>query len=303
MNKLLCMQAFVSVVQAKGFSNAARKSTLTKALLSKYVAQLENELGLRLLQRTTRHVSPTEAGRAYYERCIPLLEELEELESTVHDIQTEPSGELKISAPTSFAELHLMKVVSNFSKLYPKILITMELTDRMVDIVEEGVDLALRIGHLADSTLVASRISTIHTVAYASPEYLKQFGEPEVPEDLADHQCIIDTNFKENGRWTFSQGGKKTSINVHGSHIVNSAIGARELVIEHNGISLSPIFVVADEIKAGRLKIILRNYEIDTYALFAVYSHRRYLSAKTRLFINILKEYFSSISDWNKGAL
>lgn len=296
MDRLECMRAFVAVVEANGFSSAARKSTLSKALLSKYVAQLEDELETRLLQRTTRHVSPTEVGRAYYERCLPILDELDELESVVKDNHAAPSGELRISAPKSFAELHLMKVVSEFSRQYPGIRINMMLTDKVVDIVEEGIDLALRIGNLPDSSLVARRLGTIHTVACASPEYLQQHGKPNHPDDLRQHQCIIDTNLKEGARWYFNCGDNKLSVTVQGSHYVNSAVAVRELVVNNNGIAISPLFVVGDDIKAGRLDIILEEFEMQSFGLYAIYSHRRHLSAKVRLFIDDLVKYFATIS-------
>lgn len=298
MDKISCMRAFVAVVEAKGFSSAARKSTMTKALLSKYVAKLEDDLDTRLLQRTTRSVSTTEVGRAYYERCIPLLEELDELESSVQEIHTAPSGELKISAPKSFAELYLIDLISAFSAEYPKIRINLMLTDRTVDLVEEGVDLALRIGKLSDSNLIARKLASIHTVACASPEYLNKYGEPSKPEDLSEHSCIIDSNFSENARWKFSKEGQQTIIPVSYSYYVNSAIAAKELAIRDNGIVLSPIFAVGTDIKAGRLKVILEQYEIETFGLYAVYAHRKHLSTKVRLFIGKAKKHFSDVPEW-----
>lgn len=298
MDKLACMHAFVTVVEANGFSSAARKSGTSKALLSKYVAQLEVQLDTRLLQRTTRHVSPTEVGRAYYERCLPLLEELDELESVVHDIHTTPTGELKISAPTSFAELHLMDIVAEFSRRYPEIRINMTLTDRQVDIVSDGIDLALRIGNLTDSSLVARRLATLHTVAYASPEYLTHHGEPKQPNDLLQHRCIIDTNIKEANHWRFTKNTNQDSVSVSASHYINSAIAVRELVLANMGIAISPFFVVSEDIQSGRLKLVLQDYEIHSFGLYAVYSHRRHLSAKVQLFIELLSERLSTTSDW-----
>lgn len=298
MDKISCMRAFVAVVEANGFSSAARKSTMTKALLSKYVAQLENSLDTRLLQRTTRHVSTTEIGRAYYERCVPLLDELDELESSVQEIHAAPTGELRISAPISFAELYLIDLISKFSVEYPKIRINMMLTDRTVDIVEEGVDLALRIGNLSDSNLIARQLASIHTVACASPDYLKKYGEPKIPEELSEHKCIVDSNFSENARWSFTKAEKQFSIPINFSHYVNSAIAAKELAIRDNGITLSPIFAVGNDIKAGRLKVILKQHNIETFGLYAVYSHRKHLSTKVRLFIDMAKEHFSDVPEW-----
>ncbi|MEE9494862.1 MAG: LysR family transcriptional regulator [Gammaproteobacteria bacterium] len=295
MDKLACMRAFVAVVDADGFSSAARKVGMTKALLSKYVAQLEQSLATRLLQRTTRHVSPTEIGRAYYERCIPLLEELDELESSVRDIHASPRGELRISAPVSFAELHLMSLVSAFTQQYPDICIDLRLSDRVVDIVEEGIDLAIRIGNLPDSSLVARSLGEIQTIAYASPEYLQENGVPQQPDDLLQHACVIDTNIADGRRWRFKHNGRETTVPVQGNHAVNSAIAVRELVLAGKGIAIGPRFVIADDLKAGRLNSVLGEYEIQTFGLYAVYSHRRHLSTKVRLFIDCLIAHFSSV--------
>jgi len=295
------MRAFVAVVEANGFSSAARKSTMTKALLSKYVAQLESNLDTRLLQRTTRHVSTTEVGRAYYERCIPLLEELDELESSVQEIHAAPSGELKISAPISFAELYLVDLISEFSALHPKIRINLILTDRTVDIVEEGVDLAIRIGNLSDSNLIARQLSTMHVVASASPAYLDEYGEPQKPEDLSNHKCIIDSNFSDNARWSFIKDDSQTTVSVNYSCYVNSAIAAKELAIRDNGVTLSPIFAVGNDLKAGKLKVVLSDYEIENFGLYAVYAHRKHLSTKVRLFIEEAKAYFSDVPEWENA--
>jgi len=299
MDKLACMRAFAAVADAGGFSRAARRSNQTKALLSKYVAQLEESLNVRLFQRTTRQVSLTEVGKAYYERCIPLLGELDELEAVVQDIHTKPSGILNISAPTSFSELHLMPVISDFTKKFPDIRINMVLTDRVVDIVEEGFDLALRIGNLPDSSIIAHRLSTIHTVACASPEYLQQNGEPKQPGDLLQHPCIIDTNYNNGVAWHFKRNGSEQRINVQGRHYINSAVAVKELALTHNGIALCPTFVVSAAIKADQLRIILPEFEIEKFGLHAVYPHRRHLSTKVQLFMRLLKEYFLEQRAWN----
>jgi DNA-binding transcriptional LysR family regulator len=297
MDKLTCMRAFVAVVEANGFTSAAHSCGIAKALLSKYVAHLETQLDTRLLQRSTRHVSPTEAGRIYYQRCVPLLEELDELESTMLDTQAKPSGELRLSAPTSFAELHLMKVVADFSRLYPDIRMRMKLTDRKIDIIEEGFDLALRIGHLPDSSLIARRLGSIPIVAYASPAYLERYGEPRTPGQLKQHRCIVDSNFKQDTNWSFTLNRKTTSVAIRSSHTVNSAIAVRELALEHYGITISPLFIIDSEVKAGNLKLILSDYEIETYGLYAMYSHRRQLPLKVRLFIDLLVDYFATITE------
>ena len=297
MDRLACMHAFVAVVDANGFSNAARKSGMTKALLSKYVAHLEKQLGVRLLQRTTRHVSTTEVGRAYYERCLPLLDDLKELDTSVQEIQSAPSGELKLTAPSSFAELHLMNVISEYSRTYPDVCIKMDLTDRTVDIIEEGFDLALRVGQLQESSLVARHLGNDRIIVYASPEYLREYGKPDKPEDLLQHQCILDTNYKGGARWQFSRDNKTVSVNVNSKHYMNSALAVKSLALTNNGIAIGPMFVASDDIKMGRLEPVLNDYVIEILGLYAVYPHRRHLSVKVRLFIDTLVKYFSTMAE------
>lgn len=296
MDKLACMKAFVNVAEAEGFSSAARRSHQTKALLSKYVAQLEESLGVRLFQRTTRQVTLTETGRAYYARCKPLIEELDELEAVTQDIHTSPSGELKISAPTSFSELHLMGVVSAFTAEYPDVSINLMLSDHTVDIIEEGFDLALRIGILDDSSLIARKLCSITRVTYASPEYLEKNGMPEHPEDLLRYACILDTNLKDETQWIFEKDGIQDTVKVAGRLRINSAIAVKELALAHSGIALSPTFVCGEAIRDGQLKVVLPDYKIEALGLYAVYSHRRHLSTKVQLFMNALKENFTDNS-------
>jgi len=303
MDKLSCMHAYVVVVEAKGFSSAARKTGLSKALLSKYVAQLENQLDVRLLMRTTRKVTPTTVGQAYYERCLPLLNELQELENAVQDTHHKPVGEIRISAPSSFAEIHLMAVVSAFCKQYPEVKINLIMTDRRVDIVEEGIDLALRIADMPDSSLVARRLAPIHVLACATPTYLQLHGEPDHPQALQQHRCIIDNNFSDSRRWGFDDKGSFISIEVPDTLQVNSARAVRELVLADNGIALCPAFTVHDDIRTGKLKVVLPSYGIKTFGLYAVYAHRRHLSSKVRLFIDALVEHFGPEPGWLLGSV
>jgi len=297
-DKLTCMKAFIAVADAGGFSRASKRSHLTKALLSKYVVQLEESLNVRLFQRTTRQVSLTEVGKAYYERCIPILEELEELEAVVQDIHTTPTGELNISAPASFSELHLMPVISEFSKQFPDIRINLVLTDRSVDIVEEGFDLALRIGNLPDSSLIARRLTVIRTVLCASPDYLQRYGTPTHPDDLLNHACIIDTNYQNDTSWQFKRDNKEYKINVKGQHYVNSAIAIKELALNHNGIARCPNFVVGKAIKKNQLTAILTDFDVEEFGLHAVYANRRHLSTKVQLFMQCLQTHFSEKTAW-----
>mgnify|MGYP001819592537 CR=1 FL=1 len=223
MDKLGCMRAFVAVVEAGGFSEAARRMDVSKATISKQVGQLEADLGARLLHRTTRRVSPTSAGQAYFEQCRPLLAELEELDAAMHSTTAEPKGELRVTAPVSFAELHLMRPVSEFSSRFPDVRINLILSDHFVDLVDERIDVAIRIGDLEDSSLVARKLGTTSLVACASPGYLDEHGEPTHPQQLSDHLCVIDSNHPAGTRWTFHEVGNDVTVDVAAKVVVNSA--------------------------------------------------------------------------------
>ena len=288
------MTAFVNVVETGGFSSAGRKLGISTTLISRYIAQLEDDLGVLLLQRTTRKVTTTQIGLAYYQRCLPLLDEVNEVESMVKLTHVNPYGKLVLSAPTSFSEIHLMPVLSDFIAQYPDVTIDLQLTDRFVDIIEEGMDIAMRIGNLSDSSLIARKISPISLVACASAQYLNQAPALRQPKDLAKHRCIIDSNYKHGKHWLFQQNGQEIEIAVKSSIKVNSVRAVRELLIKGAGIGVCPLFAVDDDIKQGRLIRVLDTYQTDELGLYAVYSHRRHLSAKVRLFIDFMIKHFSN---------
>ncbi len=286
MDKLTCMRAYVAVVETGGFSSAARRLGVSKALVSKQVNQLEENLGVRLLQRTTRRVSATSNGQAYYEQCRPLLAELDELDAAVQSNNTQPSGELRVSAPLSFGELHLMPAVSEYVIRHPEVRLHLDLTDRYVDLVEERVDVAIRIGSLTESSLVARKLSSTSMLLCASPAYLAQHGEPQQPQDLADHACVLDNNYRGGTRWTIGSGENKVTTEISAVIILNSARATRELLLADHGIGFVPSFAVCDDIVRGRLQRLLPAYRCDPIGVYAVYPHRKHLSAKVRLFID-----------------
>ncbi len=298
MDKLNGMRAFVAVAETGGFASAARRLSLSRALVSRYVGQLEESLSVRLFNRTTRRVSLTTVGQAYYERCAPLLAELEALESSVKEAHDRPVGELRVSAPVSFAELHLMEPVAAFGDRYPELRIDLQLTDRLVDMVEEGVDVSMRIAELADSSLVARRLAPVRVVTCAAPAYLEQQGEPRHPAELTDHRCLVDSNLGDARQWLFREGDETLRIRVDGAIRINSARAIRELAVAGKGVAMSPLFVVADDIRAGRLAIVLPDFEYHDLALYALYPHRRHLSARVRLFVEALRGHFSARVPW-----
>lgn len=291
MDKFSCMQAFVAVVEAEGFSEAARRLGVSKALISKQIGQLEDHLDVRLLHRTTRQVRATSVGQAYYEQSRLLLAELDELEDAVQTNTANPKGELRVTAPITFAELHLMPVVSDFSRDFPEVKLNIVLTDRFVDLVEERIDVAIRIGTLTDSSMVARKLGDTTMLVCASPAFLAQYGEPTLPQQLANYACVVDSNYPGGTHWTLGLGEHSITTEVPTRIAVNSARAARELVLTGHGIGLLPSFVVADDIANGKLKRLLSDFPSEALGIFAVYPHRKHLAAKVRLFIDAAIEH------------
>lgn len=298
MDTLLGMRTFITVVNTGSFTAAADRLGVSKALTSKYLNQLEQRLGVRLLNRTTRHLRLTEVGQVYYARCQPLLEALDELEAAIQDRQESPQGRLSITAPQTFGEGYLAPAMAPFLKQYPQVTVELNLTDRFVNLLEEGFDLGLRIGDLADSSLVARRLASIRIITCAAPWYLEQQGTPTHPRELGAHTCVIDTNIDMLARWFYRIDGEQRSIEVGGPFRANSARAVRELVIAGVGIGRCPDYAVADAVRDGRLCRLLQNYESIEYGLYVVYPHRQYLAAKVRAFIEFLVTRFGVRPDW-----
>jgi DNA-binding transcriptional LysR family regulator len=290
MDTLACMQAFATVVEAGNFSEAARRLGVSKAQISKQVIQLEDSLAVRLLHRTTRKVTPTSSGQAYFEQCRPLLDELDQLHASMQFTNASPRGELHIAAPQTFAEMHLMSVVSNYARRYPDVIVDLQLTDRYVDLVEERIDVAIRIGTLDDSTLVARKLGDVRMQLCASPDYIAEYGEPEEPRQLSHHHCILDSNYAGGNHWTLGRADQIITVEVQPHLIVNSARAGRELVLAGHGIGFLPSFAIADDIKQGKLKAVLPMHVPEPIGIYAAYLNRKHLSAKVRLFIEMAVE-------------
>lgn len=267
---------------------------ISKALCSKYVGQLEDRLGVRLLNRTTRKLNLTEAGQAYYHRCKQLLEDFDELESAIKDQQEAPQGKLVVAAPVNFGETHLTRAIAAYLDEQSGVSIELVLADRFVNIVEEGFDLAVRIGKLADSSLIARRLASSQFVICAAPEYLQRAGTPKHPEELQSHSCIVDTNFKNADQWQFQEAGRVLTIKVKDRFRVNTAGAVREIILAGKGIGLCPGYVVEEDIRNSKLKIILQKYVDIDYDVYAVYPHNRHLAAKVRTFVDFLIGWFEN---------
>ncbi len=281
------MRAFVSVVESGGFSESARRLGVSKALISKQINQLEESLSVRLLHRTTRKVSPTSSGQAYFEQCRPILNELDELDAFLKASDESLKGEIRIAAPITYAEMHLIPIISLYARQNPEVTIKLDLTDRFVNLVEERIDLAIRIGDLEESSLVSRRIGEIRMLLCASPAYLQQYGAPGSIQALAEHHCVLDSNYPEGNHWHLVSGDTVQSVRIHDQIQVNNARAASDLVIDGSGIGYLPSFVVEENIQQGKLVQVLENYSSSAIAINAVYLHRKHLSPKVRRLMDL----------------
>ncbi|WP_425338842.1 LysR substrate-binding domain-containing protein [Bartonella tamiae] len=287
------MHAFVDVVEAEGFSAAGRKTHKSKALLSKHVRELEDELGVLLLNRTTRQLSLTEAGHSYYLRALEILKELDDLQDSITQYNAVAHGRIKISASRTFADAPIGKSLVDFLVAHPKVHLEIHLDDRFVDLVDEGFDLGIRFTRMEDSSLIARRLTNITSVVVTSPELLKRTGIPLKPQDLRGMPCLIDRNNRSYNNWTFmNKDGSIFSIPISGPMEVNGPIITRTAAIAGIGFARMPHFVAAEEIQKGRLVSVLDDYTIKDTGVYAVYPHRRYLPAKVRFLVDYLVQWF-----------
>lgn len=285
------MRAFAAVVAAGGFTAAADKIGSTPQLVSKYVAALEDDLRVRLLNRSTRRVALTEAGRAYHPRCVALLEAFDDLRADAREERTHPRGLLTVAAPVTFGELRLISAIQEFAQRWPELAVDLRLTDRFVDLIEEGVDIAIRVGKLEDSAMVARKLGDVAVHCVAAPSYLERAGRCADLDDLATRDCILDSNFREPNLWRFLINGTERSVRVTGRFRVNSAAAVRSLALAGAGIALCPSFAVASDLARGRLEPVIgdANISLDVHA---VYPAARHLSARVRAFIDFLGKHF-----------
>ena len=293
MDKVTCMTAFCEVVKEGGFSAAARKMNSSKVLVSRYISALEADLGVRLLNRTTRKMSTTDVGQAYFERCVTLLEDFQELDDAVKVHQREVTGKLKISVPSeAFTNKHLTPFFSQFIEEHPNIELDINLADRYIDIVDEGYDLAVRVGKLGDSSLIARKLADMRLLICASIDYLNQHKRILEPKDLVDHRLVVDSNYRGGQKWTFQKGGEQISIKAQGNLRVNSSAVATHILKQGLGVGLCPSFMVEEELKSGQLLEVLPDWEVSRGGIYALYSHRKHLSAKVKVILDALSEHF-----------
>ena len=302
MDRLACDRMFVAVMETGSFAGAAKRLGTSSGQASKLVSRLEASLGVRLLNRTTRAVSSTEAGKAYFDRLRPLLEEMDVLDLSIRNISQAPRGRLHLTAPLTFGTVELTSGLNDFSLRYPDIELDVSFSDRLVNLVDEGFDMAVRVGQPADSSLIVRKICDVRIVLLASADYLRRRGTPAVPDDLAEHNCIIDTNFREPNHWPVKDArGNSATVPVHGTIRYSNTEACLLAAAAGLGIACVPSFVAGDAIRARKVDRLLQAFESDPYGVYVLYPHNRHLAAKVRVLVDFLVERYRGTPHWEEG--
>lgn len=294
MDKLTSMNVFVRVAKAGSFAGGARELDISRAMATKHIMQLESSLGTRLFNRTTRSLSLTDVGASYLERCQQVLLDVEEMEAAVTHLQTEPRGVLKISAPPVIGASHITRAVAAFLKIYPDLTVDLILQSNHGDLIDEGIDIAICLGALDDTSMVARRLASSSMVVCGSPDYLARYGIPETPEDLLAHSCLVNWASSPRNKWQFKGPTGHAVVNVSGRMQANVADAIRIAAIDGLGLVMLASYVVSRDIEKGKLKVVLENYTLPPLDINAVYPHRKYLSAKVRRFLDFLQDWLGT---------
>jgi DNA-binding transcriptional LysR family regulator len=294
------MAVFVRVVATGSLSAAARELSLSPAMISRRLAALETRLGVRLVNRTTRSLHLTDEGASYYDSCTRVLAEIEQADAEVSAARQEPQGTLRVALPASFGNQYVAPLVPQFAARYPAVQLALSLSDRNVNLVEEGFDLAIRIASLADSSLAARKLAPNRRVVCASPAYLERHGSPRTPQDLAAHNCLLAGDFA--GAWEYKgPDGKPGTVRVNGRYVCDNWEVLREWALAGLGIALKSTWDVRRHLEDGSLVSLLPGYSFHgDVAIYALYPHRRHLPAKTRAFIDFLAASFGPEPYWDK---
>ncbi len=288
------LKAFVATAQSGSFTEAAERLGVSNRITSKYVAQLEERVGARLLQRTTRKVGLTPTGQELLARAPALLEELDNLLGCVSEQSKGLNGLLRISAPVTFGEIYITGLLSRFAALHPGVSFDLRLSDSHVDLATSGFDLAFRVGMPDIATLKVRKLGEVSSCAVASPEYLAKYGTPQHPHELEEHLCIVDTNRRDHNKWVFYKDNQKYSVNPSRNLMVNSARISRDWAIDGRGISLCPDFVLLNELKEGRLVMLMNDYSMKANPMNAVYLAGNVMPRKVRALIDFAVEDFAA---------
>lgn len=303
MHHLAALEAFVIVVDSGSFTAAAGELGVSKSHVSKLVSGLEDLLGVRLLHRTTRRLSLTDVGRAFYERCARALEEITDAQQAVTEASDTPRGTLRVSVPLSFGTRYIAPLVSEFVARYPHLKVEMDFSDRRVHLIDEGFDLVVRIGALEDSSLIARRIAPTRMHLVASPGYVQAHGVPMAPRDLKDHDCILYALSASGPSWAFTgPDGERTAVRVSGRVTMNNGDGIVAAAAAGLGIARLPDFLVADALADGRVVPLLRDHIESDAAVWAVYPHTRHLATRVRRFVDFLVERLGDDCPWIRAA-
>ena len=290
MDRLLSMKVFTTVVESGSFSRAAEQLHLSATATSRHIADLEKHLGAQLLQRSTRRLHLTEIGANYYDRCCLILADVEEAEAQATSQENQPKGMLRISLPHSFGLRYIAPLVPEFCKRYPDLQLELGFSDRTIDLVEEGIDMAVRITGELKTSLVARKLASTTMVCCASPDYLARYGTPQHPDDLQQHNCLTYSYAPSANVWTFTNQDKQINVQVKGTLRANSGDMSRLAAIDGLGIALQPSFIICDEIRSGKLIPLLADYPIPSIAVYAVYLPAARRSARVKAMVEYLWE-------------
>ncbi|MCW5725148.1 MAG: LysR family transcriptional regulator [Maricaulaceae bacterium] len=294
MDRIDALRLFAAVAELGSFTRAAEREGLTPGAASKQISALEDRMQARLLERTTRSVRLTEAGAALLERIRPWLAEYEAIEDGMACESHAPAGLLRVSAPVDFGACTLMTSIAAFMDAHPQVEVRLSLSDRMVDLVDEGFDVAVRIGNLADSSLIARRLAPVPLVLIAAADYLSRAGTPDHPDQLSAHQCVIDRNKPAPQQWAFTRNGETVEARINGRLTLNGAVAATEAAAAGAGIACPPRWAAQGALDQGRVVALMPDWQADHRDLWAVFPSSRYLARRVRLFVDFLAERFSA---------
>ncbi|MBE9396609.1 LysR family transcriptional regulator [Pontibacterium sp. N1Y112] len=298
MDKLSEMQVFVAAVRSGSFSAAGRQLELSPSAVSKLISRMESRLGVRLLNRTTRTLSLTEGGQVYFQRCLEIIHDVESAEDALSGFGQVPKGTLRINSSAGFARHQLIPQLSEFQMTYPEIDIELQLSGLSVDLIGERVDVAIRLGSLEDTSLVARKLGESQRIVCASPTYLEKYGQPQTPDELKQHQCLRLSTSDSFNHWHFNRQGVSEVIDIDRGFVTDNVEALHEYARMGGGIARLSSFMVAGDIEAGRLIPLLRHYDIDKQQIHVLYTHRKYLPAKIRVFVDFLLQKFVPTAPW-----
>ncbi len=307
MNTLEAMNLLVEAVDGGSFSAAGRELGLAPSSVARGISSLEDDLGIRLLNRTTRKLSLTEAGRLYIERARRILNDVEDARLSITQLEADPRGTLKLNAATAFGRIHVVPMLPAFLQQYPELSVDLTLTDAFVDLVEEGVDLAIRVGELKDSSMIARRLAPNDRVLCASPDYFDRRGRPESPSDLSDHDCLIYKRGNDRPIWHFrGPDGVIQDVQASGHFQTNNTEALYAVTLEGQGVTILPTWLIGQDLAERRLETVLNDYTVSPTALdtsiYAIFPYNRHLSPKVRAFIDALVDRFTPTPPWATAA-